>query len=71
MALNGITAGDAVATAIAGLTDEQKQDVNAIWQVIMTAIYTDIQANGIVSPVGLPVPLTSPSGPVTGTGKIL
>ena len=67
MALNGTTAGTAVANAIAGLTQEQLQDPTLIWQTIMTAIYSDLVANAQVSTVvasGIAVQTV----PATGTG---
>ena len=68
MALNGTTGGTAVAAAIAGLTEAQKQDPTVIWQTIMTAIYADIVAGGVVPALGLVAP--SGGGAVTGAAKI-
>lgn len=44
----------------------------SVCNAIASAIITEITTNAIVSPAGLPTPLTAPpsGGPVTGTGVV-
>lgn len=49
MAMNGNTMGDAIKSAIDGLTAEQKQDPTTIWRTIATAIVSHIAANAVTS----------------------
>lgn len=46
--------------------------LTALCQAIAEALIEEVTTHGVVSPLGLPTPLTAPpgGGPVTGTGKI-
>ena len=59
MAMNGNTLGTAIKNAINGLTAEQKQDVEVIWQTIATCITAHITDNAVVA-------VTSVSGVTAG-----
>jgi len=73
MALDGNLCGTAIANAVTTLSQSDKEDPEKIWQTAMTQLFTHITTNMVVSPAGLPTPLTAPAGggPVTGTGKAL
>ena len=62
MALNNTTAdalGAAIASAVAALTDEQKQDLPTVWKTIMRLVYSSLKSDAVVS-------VTSVSGVTSG-----
>jgi hypothetical protein len=69
MAMSGSTMGAAVASAIQGLSEPQKQNVTLVWQTICAEIVAHIQANAqvAVASVSGVTPGGGASGPGTGT----
>jgi len=63
--MNGNTLGTAIAAAIAGLSDTQKENTALVWQTIANQIVTHIQSNAQVS---TNVAVASVSGVTTGPG---
>lgn len=49
MALNKDRLGTAIKTAIALLTDEQKSDIEIVWQAIAECIIDEFVDNGVVT----------------------
>jgi phage-related minor tail protein len=48
------TAGAAVAAAIAGLSEAEKQDVAKVWETIFSALFPHLTANTLVTTSGSP-----------------
>lgn len=73
MALNGDTLGLAIRAAVDDAVAAHGPSNRAeLFKAIGNAIVTHITTNAVVSPEGLPTPLTAPAGggAVSGTGKV-
>jgi hypothetical protein len=64
MALNGDTLGAAIATAINGLSANDKNDIAKVWKAIANQIITHVKTATVTVPG---TGLTAPNGPVGGT----
>ena len=62
--LNGDRLGQLIWQQVQAVSD--KTNTLAFWQLVGNAIVQEVITNGVI----LPTTMTSPTGPVTGTGKI-
>ena len=74
MALNGNNLGISIASAIDGLSDTDKLDINIIWKAIANEIITHIKDNAEVSTtvangIGVQVNTATGTGATTSTGS--
>lgn len=65
MALSASTCAAAVAGAVGGLSEPQKQNLTQVWTTILTEIFNHIKTQGQVNP-GIPVATTG--SPTAQTG---
>ena len=68
MAMNGNTLGTAIKNAIDGLTQEQKEDLETVWQAVASQILSHITSNAEVA-TAVTGTADLDTGDVTGTGS--
>lgn len=68
MAMNGNTLGTAIANAINGLSQSQKENITTVWQTVAAQIVSHLQSNAVVTvTVTTAGSATNQSGGGTGT----